>query len=73
MQKKERNSNIEALRVFMMFLIILLHFSARVYDLKDTDNYPAFTFSILQALGVFVFLESALLLLFQDIMGLTGV
>lgn len=56
MQKKERNSNIEALRVFMMFLIILLHFSARVYDLKDTDNYPAFTFSILQSIRSFCFL-----------------
>lgn len=31
-KSKERNSNVETLRVLMMYLIVLLHFSARVFD-----------------------------------------
>lgn len=33
--KQQRNSNIEALRVLLMLLIILLHMSGEFYDIKE--------------------------------------
>ena len=36
---KQRNSNIEALRVFLMLLIILLHLSGEFFDIKEIRLY----------------------------------
>lgn len=55
-KSKERNSNVETLRVLMMYLIVLLHFSARVFDLGNPDKYSPFIFSAIQGIRCICFL-----------------
>lgn len=55
-KSKERNSNVETLRVLMMYLIVLLHFFARVFDLGNPDKYSPFIFSAIQGIRCICFL-----------------
>lgn len=43
-----RNLSIESLRVFLMFLIVTLHLSARVYDIESSGN--VFTLALLHGI-----------------------
>ena len=38
MTKNKRNQNVEALRVIMMLLIIMMHISARVFCINDVST-----------------------------------